>query len=331
MLIERHPQMSTDGESKDKKPLLKKDSLLGMFKSKRSVQPEEEVVTVTEGKKRVKRVVKAKPMSREHMSESMETPRVSDEDIKITAAVMQGIGSSPGRQAPSKAVEPVFTCFECGTAVPVNADRCPRCNTLYVRDVGKEDIDALDSIDDEFAANTDEVISKGEIPCMHFNAESGTINYLETDTKAPDFEVECSHCGTLIGFDADRCPICGTKFESSDTGLVNLFSNMEFDKGCTGNIACPLCGENVELSGGRCPACGETVCEDNPRDPDRNVEPVIHNENVVFLHLDVESGEVNYLQRPARKLGFEQLTVKLDGIGKGGFDREIDWKSLSRI
>jgi RNA polymerase subunit RPABC4/transcription elongation factor Spt4 len=323
--------MSNDGERKERKLLPKRDSLLGMFKSKGNEQPEAEAVAVKEEKKRVKRVVKTKPMSREHMSESMETPRVSDEDLKITAAVMQGIGTAPGQSAPTKASEPGFACLECGAPVPNTSERCPRCNTLYVRNFKDEDLAALESVDDEFTVSMENSISKGEVPCMHFNAESGTINYLENDTKAPDFEVECSHCGTLIGFDAERCPICGTKFELADTGLVSLFHDMEFDKECTGNIACPLCGERVELNRGRCPSCGETVCEDNPRDPDRNVAPVIHNENVVFLHLDVESGEVNYLQRLARKLGFEQLTVKLDGIGKGGFDREIDWKSLSRI
>ena len=48
------------------------------------------------------------------------------------------------------------------------------------------------------------------------------------------------------------------------------------------------------------------------------------------MHLDVETGELNYLQRLAKRLGFEQMTVHLDGIGQsGGFEK--DWKSLSRI
>jgi hypothetical protein len=92
-------------------------------------------------------------------------------------------------------------------------------------------------------------------------------------------------------------------------------------------LDCPHCGEHVSLAQGACPACHEKV---EGADSAGKIEPVVHGDNVVFMHLDVETGELNYLQRLAKRLGFEQMTVHLDGIGQsGGFEK--DWKSLSRI
>jgi len=323
--------MSSDGERKTRKRLLKVNSLLGILKPKGDEEPEVEHVTVKEEKKRVKRVVKTKARSRKHMSEAMDAPKMSSKDLEITTEIMNGISNAPEeRKAPEPAI-PTFPCFQCGSPVPESAERCPGCGTLYVREFKEEDLEKTAPAVGEFSMEFEEVVSRSNVPCIHFNPETGVINYLENDNRAPDIEVECTNCGTLIGFDAERCPICGTKFETADTGLVSLFSGMEFDKDCSGEFECPLCGEKVELNKGKCPSCGEVVHENNPKDPDRNVEPVIHNENVVFLHLDVASGKVNYVQKLARKLGFEQVSVKLDGIGKCSFDQATDWKSLSRI
>jgi hypothetical protein len=317
--------MSSDGERKARKPLF------GILKQRSEEKPEVEYVTVKEEKKKVKRVVKTKPLARKHMSEEVDTQKLSDKELQITAEVINGISSEPEAQKALEPAIPTFTCFQCGCPVPESAERCPGCNTLYVREFEEKDKETEQPAVEEFGMEFDEVFSKSNVPCMHFDTETGIINYLEKDSCAPDVEVECTNCGTLICFDAERCPICGAKFDIADTGLVSLFSGMEFDSDSSGDIECPLCGEKVVLEKGMCPSCSEVVQADNPKDPSRKVEPVIHNENVVFLHLDVSSGNVNYIQRLARKLGFEQLTVKLEGIGKVGFDKETDWKSLSRI
>jgi RNA polymerase subunit RPABC4/transcription elongation factor Spt4 len=323
--------MAKDEKHKDKGHLSRMESFFGIHKPKDAEEPEPEMVTVKEEKKRVKRVVKAKPMARRHLSEAFETSALTKEDIEITESVINGIGPTMQSRDVQENAVPTFACLKCGCPVPESADRCPGCNTLYIRNLLEEDLLQLESVEDNTRDEQGVVLSNEEFPCMHFNAESGTINCLKTDLKAPDFEFECSHCGTLIGFDTDTCPICGTKFELADTGIVSLFADMEFDKDCTGEIACPLCGEKGVPDQGKCPACKEIIHGDDPKDPDIKVAPVIHNQNVVFMHLDVESGEVNYLQRLARTLGFEQLTVKLDGIGSGRLEHETDWKSLSRI
>ena len=179
------------------------------------------------------------------------------------------------------------------------------------------------------AKENDEILSKEKTSCVRFDTESGTILYLEESVCAPDFEIECTHCGTLIGFDAEFCPICGAKFEMCDTGIVKIFVGMDFETERDAEIDCPLCGERITPEKGICPFCKERVHDDNPQDSDIKLEPVIHNENVVFMHFDVETGEVSFLQRLARCLGFEQLTVKLDKVTGGDSERKAG-RSLSR-
>jgi len=313
-----------DKDKGDKKPILQ---FMGMLKPKQE-EKKVEFVTVKEERVHLKRVVKAKPMSRKHMSEAYDAPAVTQKQMTITKEVMASVAPAAPRHPARKEVA-TFACVQCGTLVPKTADRCPKCNTLYLKDISEASMAELESAEDTLSEEPEEVFDKGAVPCIHFDAQEGIINYLENDNRDPDFMVECSYCGTVIEFDTDRCPICGKKFDVTDTGIVGLFSGMDFDKDCKGEIGCPLCGEKTVPEGGKCTACGEVVHFEDPNDPSEKVEPVIHSDNVVFMHFDVESGELNYLQRLANKIGFEQLTVQLEGIGKTSFEQ--DWKSLSRI
>ncbi len=299
------------------------ESLIGGHKPKEDKEPIK-TITVREEKK-IRRVVKTGKMARKHGSEAFQAPAMTEKDIKITEQVMEGI--APSAPAPFKS-EKTFACIECGAMIPTSADRCPSCHSLYLKDVSDEDIEEVETAEEALDQEADEFLATGATPCIHFDAETGTISYLENDDSDPDFMLECSHCGTAVQFNTDKCPICGTKLEMSDTGIVGLFADMEFAKADSREgLDCPLCGEHVSLMEGKCPACGEKV---EGADAAEKIDPVIHGENVVFLHLDVATGELNYFQKLAKRLGFEQMTVHLDGIGRcGGF--EHDWKSLSRI
>ncbi len=316
-------------KNKDKKEHPKAGSLFGVLKARKGKQEETEYVTVREEKRVVRRVVKPKPMARQHASEAFQERALSEKDVKITEEVMESIAPTVSTP-PASRKERSFTCVQCGAEVPVGAERCPGCKTHYLRGISEQELRELELAEAAQAddGETMEPIDKDSVPVVHFDAEAGLISYLETDDRDPDFMLECSHCGTAIQFNTDRCPICGTKLESGDTGIVGLFTDMDFDWDDAGEVDCPSCGEHVKLAKGKCPACNETVCVERGKASDK-VDPIIHNDNVVFLHLDVESGELNFLQRLARKLGFEQLTVQLEGIGKGGFDQ--NWQSLTRI
>jgi len=152
-------------------------------------------------------------------------------------------------------------------------------------------------------------------------AEQGVISFVEGDEICIDFATECANCGTLIEFFTDRCPICGKKFEVAHTGLVSLFSDMNFDTDRAAEIDCPVCGEKIRPSRGKCPECREPIGFASPDDPGVKVDPIVHDDNVVFVHLDVESGEVNCLQRVENSSGLERLLVHLETIGQGEFDR----------
>jgi len=130
--------------------------------------------------------------------------------------------------------------------------------------------------------------------------------------REPVKGVVCAHCDTEVELSTNVCPICGTPLDFHDNGLVRLFSDMEFEDDCSGEIVCPFCGEAVVLKDGACPSCLELVHAHDIAESSEKVEPVVHGENVVFIHLDVEHGELDCLQRTPHRLGLEHLTVKLE-------------------
>jgi len=301
-------------------------SLFGTRKTKEDTEPAK-TMTVKQETKKLRRVMKTGKMARKHGSEAFQATAMTQKDVQITEQVMESVAPSMPSTPPQK-TQDTFTCVQCGAEVPLEAERCPNCQSLYIKDVSDEALDEIEAAEGALEADFDAVMANEATPCIHFDADTGTISYLENDTSDPDFMLECSHCGTAVQFTIDRCPICGTKLDVKDTGIVGLFADMEFgENDLEEELDCQLCGEHVSLVQGACPACHEKV---EGADSAGKINPVVHGDNVVFMHLDVQTGELNYLQRLAKRLGFEQMTVHLDGIGKGG-GFEKDWKSLSRI
>ena len=300
-------------------------SLFGTRKPKEDSEPVKTMIVRRETKK-LRRVMKTGKMARKHGSEAFQAAAMTQKDVQITEQVMESI--APSLPTPPHGTPETFTCIQCGAEVPLEAERCPICQSLYIKDVSDEALDEVAAAEDAFDEDANALMATEAIPCIHFDADTGTISYLEKDDSDPDFMLECSHCGTAVLFDTDNCPICGTKLDVTDTGIVSLFADMEFgENDLEEELDCPFCGDHVSLVQGACPACHEKV---EGADSAGKIEPVVHGDNVVFMHLDVETGELNYLQRLAKRLGFEQMTVHLDGIGQsGGFEK--DWKSLSRI
>ena len=155
------------------------------------------------------------------------------------------------------------------------------------------------------------------------------IGFAEGDEIFIDFAIECENCGTLIEYLTERCPICGRKFDLADTGLASLFSDMEFDSEDAAEIDCPVCGERVRPFRGKCPACKEAIGFNRNDSAGAKVDPIVRDENIVFVHLDVEAGEVNCLQRVENSPGLEHLSVRLETVGQGQFERNR--KCVSRM
>jgi len=133
----------------------------------------------------------------------------------------------------------------------------------------------------------------------------------------PAKPLECMECGAVVPEESDRCPVCGSQLDEGDTGIVRFFEGMDFDCGSLLEADCPYCGEHVSLMSGKCTSCGKEVLTEDPGDPDKKVTPVVRGDNVVFLHLDVETGELNYLQK-MHKMGMQSVTLLIDGSGRGG-------------
>lgn len=161
------------------------------------------------------------------------------------------------------------------------------------------------------------------------NDDHGVISFAEGDGTFIHFAIECENCGTMIEYLTDRCPICGRKFEVADTGIAGFFSDMEFDTDRTADVHCPVCGERITPSRGRCPTCKEPIGFTRGDGTGVKVDPIVRDDNIVFVHLDVESGEVNCLQRVENGSGLEHISVHLETIGQGEFERGR--KSVSRM
>jgi len=310
----------------------------GFASKKEDELKQNEVMKVEKSVKR--RVLKLGKKDRYQVSEAYESVEITSKDAEITSPVLESISSGSAAPAPAPSPRPdqprepkTFNCSQCGASVPIGANRCPKCDCHYLNDVSDEQLRDLESAEREVHEKTlpdaGRVIGRIEAPCIHFDALDGTISYLQADHDMPNVSVVCSSCDTEIEFEVDQCPICGAKLDKAEGGLVGLFTGMEFDSDESMEMDCPFCGEHVVLANGTCPACNEAVRPADVGSPEERIDPVIHMGNVVFLHLDVSTGEVNFLQKLARNQGFEQMTVQLEGIGRSGFDK--DWKSLSRV
>lgn len=323
------------------KKVNKRSSIFDMLRSKSMSEPE--MITIREEKKSLVRILKAKPKAISHMSEVLVNDSVSKDDLKITAAVVKGVTSGPGRQKAPQSLnadhtsKPVraFSCLACGARIPMDSDTCPRCRAKYILDLLPEAIAELERAESAATAGSGYGDDDGddlgfdEFPIIHFDAADGIINYLEHTEGESDFVLECSNCGTLIQLDINRCPLCGNPLDVSDAGVLSLIRGSDFDDECISELECPQCGERVTLGDGRCPACDSTIVDLVPGSPGSKVIPLINTENVVFIHIDLETGDLNYLQRHLNKVAIEHMSIQLDGIGNDGFNE--NWQSLSRI
>lgn len=148
------------------------------------------------------------------------------------------------------------------------------------------------------------------VPSVSFDAETGRISR-HVDTQEPDEGRECFKCGTTLEFDVARCPMCGARFDAGDWGLVSLLGGQCFDWQRSEEFDCPQCGERVKSSDEVCPGCGASLDSLHREEGAAELSPVVKGENVVFLHLDVESGEVEYLRKSVKNRGFEHMAVYL--------------------
>jgi RNA polymerase subunit RPABC4/transcription elongation factor Spt4 len=149
--------------------------------------------------------------------------------------------------------------------------------------------------------------TKGELLDRSLNAGPARVDSL-AHGQPHGIELECRRCGTVIQFVTGKCPICGSELGAGFSGLAELLAGSTFEDERCMEEACPACGEQVRLETDICPACNEAV-----RNGENRVLPVEVGDNVVFIHLDVGTGEICCLRRMHEETGLEQVCLRLDG------------------
>jgi RNA polymerase subunit RPABC4/transcription elongation factor Spt4 len=149
-------------------------------------------------------------------------------------------------------------------------------------------------------------LTKGELLDRSFSAGPAKADSL-AHGQPLGIEVECRRCGTVIQFVTGKCPICGSEIGAGFSGLAEFLAGSTFEDERCMEEACPACGELVRLETDICPACNEAV-----RNGENRVLPVEVGDNVVFIHLDVLTGEICCLRRMREEKGLEQVCLRLD-------------------
>lgn len=211
-----------------------------------------------------------------------------------------------------------FTCYQCGARVSYDSDQCPGCRSFYIRGLRDEDINELVKAEELCEEPEVDLVDNHGSSVVHFDADMDIMSLLDDGRAEPGFVSECSHCGTVVELSTSRCPMCGTPLEHVSVGLVDMFADMEFDPEPFEDADCPYCGEHVTLRSGDCPSCGEPVDVRDERDPMLKVRPVLTARDVVFLHLDIETGEIDILKRNTTRHRYDQMSVHLDAADESG-------------
>jgi RNA polymerase subunit RPABC4/transcription elongation factor Spt4 len=196
----------------------------------------------------------------------------------------------------------IFRCIKCATMIPEGSDLCPKCGTAYVREeisaeAEEAEIDAELALDDSFE-DVSPLFEQDDLGCGYFDVDHGIVAYVEPRRVSKDVVYECLNCKTILEFEAERCPFCREPLKKIDDGIVEIVNGVivgeDLDMEISKDIFCPICGDLLALDNGHCIVC-ETELVSNSDESLSSLLPVVPSNNLVFLHLDVENGDLNYL------------------------------------
>jgi RNA polymerase subunit RPABC4/transcription elongation factor Spt4 len=197
---------------------------------------------------------------------------------------------------------PIFRCLKCATLVPLDSERCPKCGTAYIKDeISKEteeaEIDAELDLDDSLE-DVSPLFEQDELGCGYFDVENGIVAYVEPRHGSKDVVFECLNCKTVLEFEAKRCPFCNEPLKKIEEGIIEIVNGVivgeDLDMEISRDIFCPICGDLLALENGHCIVCETKLVSQ----PDENLAllcPIVPSNNLIFLHLNVENGDLNYL------------------------------------
>ncbi len=261
-----------------------------------------------------KRVVRRVAKPRESEAPSPPAPPIANE-MKTEEPIR------PEQRSPA-----IFRCLKCATIVPEESDRCPKCGTAYIKEeisaeTEEAEIDAELALDDSFEDDSP-LFEQDELGCGYFDVDHGIVAYVEPRHGSKDVVYECLNCKTILEYEAERCPFCREPLKKVDEGIVEIASGVivgeDLDMEISRDVFCPICGDLLALDGGRCIVC-ETELVSSSEESLSSLLPVVPSNNLIFLHLDVEKGDLNYLSNSKES----PVETKPEPPAEDSFDDDI--------
>lgn len=213
-----------------------------------------------------------------------------------------------------------FACLNCRSPGRYGMDRCSSCGTKYVwADVPECD----EAIADQSGCGT-----YGEVAAPLFDQKSVECGYLDVERgvfafTGPDcpnkYELsECQNCGTMLEISVRSCPLCSGATKKVNGGLVALVAGAAqrgmLDADPPGEMFCKSCGDFEPQREGRCSSCGGEPMPHSER-MSGPAQRMIQVENAVFIHLNIETGKLEYL--------LDNGSIESGGVVDSGF-KDID-------
>lgn len=199
-----------------------------------------------------------------------------------------------------------FDCLNCHSHGLFGMDHCLDCGTRYVW----QDIPEVDegSSDDDLSSDSEPLFDQKAVECGYLDVEGGVFAFTGP-TCSNRYELsECLNCGTLLEIPVKSCPLCGGALDQLTGGLTKLMSGAiagsRITTDLSGRVFCQSCGDMAYNKGGNCSNCTARL---SPQSVELSIplSSIFPSENIVFAHLNIESGTMECLSQDGQSESIE--------------------------
>ncbi|MDH4123220.1 MAG: hypothetical protein OEV21_03950 [Thermoplasmata archaeon] len=132
--------------------------------------------------------------------------------------------------------------------------------------------------------------------------------------EGQNYLFECQNCTLTLDIPFDNCPLCGGEMTRVIQVQKTIKSDVDADKAAKARkprTVCPVCGSYSRTGKGCCVSCG-TIFKQSSKD--NKVQPIMPTKRLVFMHLDVESGKIEYIEKNSNRNKFGEFILDDGGI-----------------
>ena len=185
-------------------------------------------------------------------------------------------------------------CLNCSASINYGDERCSECGTRYVWEDILDFLSQTIGMEGNGADGIEPLFDQGGVECGYFDVKNGVVAYVGRP-KAGDGPLECTRCGTILEIELTRCPLCGGTTKRMVSGIAKIITGLipNADEVSDSMDEIPL-GRD---SDGEEYSPFEYLHGHDTIDDSRPILPSLPSEKGFFVHLNVESGEIDYLTR----------------------------------